>query len=354
MPKSLLDLERFLPIANHVALCGVRHFVELDAHDIYGAECAMRLGVTGHIHVPETAKAEHYAKAFPDVHFYEGDATTFLKVLLPTLTEPAFFLVDDDTPDGHIAMIEAASTDKEWFIEKKPSKNSSAPKPQEPVPPPENPFDKSEEFDRTWSGPPEKKPRVYRTQSEKDTWYAVAVENEYNLGPLAPEDLVVDVGAHIGSFSWLAYQQGSRRIVGFEPDPWHLEAALENTRDMGIVIAHCAIVRGDDERKKMYYYNGGWNVMAEDGVLVDSMSLDEIIASLGPIRFLKLDCEGHEFEILRSCTRLAGIAEIGGEYHENAGRDSITGLCRFLRESGFALVGYRENAPGIGNFWACA
>jgi FkbM family methyltransferase len=204
------------------------------------------------------------------------------------------------------------------------------------------------------------KPRVYRTQSEKDTWYSVAVENEYGLGPLRPNDVVIDVGAHIGSFSWLAHRMGSRVIMAFEIDPWHYEALLENTKDLGgMAILPIAVVRSDVPKRTMRY-NGQWHPFATEGALLDSIALDDILRSApGGVRFLKLDCEGSEWPILYTSKLLDCVAEIAGEYHESSQCPPdatlppmrITALAEFLIGKGF-LVEWRENAPGIGNFWA--
>lgn len=229
-------------------------------------------------------------------------------------------------------------------------------------------LDKSEEFDRAWAGPKELKPAVYRTQSEKDTFYAVAVENEYKCPPLVASDVVIDIGAHIGSFSYLARRLGSKNIYAFEIDPWHIEAALQNLKEglqgtePDIVLHHAAVVRGDEHRASEYHYNGAWNSFAAVGPKVDSISLDEILAPHESVRFLKTDCEGCEFPILYTCTQLHKVQEIAGEYHivspdgvpelENLPYPiSLKSLMSFLYGHGFA-VHVEEHGPTIGNFHA--
>ena len=204
------------------------------------------------------------------------------------------------------------------------------------------------------------KPRVYRTQSEKDTWYAVAVENEYQAPMFKESDVVVDIGAHIGSFSYLAHRLGSRRVYGFEIDSWHVEAAEANLEGLdGVELNHLAVVRGDDKRNPHYYYDGKWNVFGDTGEEIDSAALDDVIETVGPIRFLKIDCEGGEWPILYTCTQLDQIQEIAGEYHENINfhddslpRTRIISLAKFLFDKGFTRLDYTDNVPGIGNFSA--
>lgn len=213
-------------------------------------------------------------------------------------------------------------------------------------------------FDHNWAGPQDWKPRIYRTQSEKDTWYAVTVANEYRLGPLTANDAVVDIGAHIGSFSWLAHLHGSRRIFAYEPDSYNVEGFLENVTGLdGITLFHGAVVRSDARRKPEYRYNGGWDMFGDEGNVVPTRSLDEILSELGPVKFLKIDCEGSEWPILYTCSMLNWVHQIGGEYHannrfwdESLPPTTIEALAAFLEAQGFVVE--HEGAPEIGNFWA--
>jgi FkbM family methyltransferase len=222
-------------------------------------------------------------------------------------------------------------------------------------------------FERQWGGPPELKPRVYRNIQDKDCWYSVVVENEYRVPESFDEDdVIIDIGSHIGSFSWLAYQRGSRSVYAFEIDPWHVEIATVNLGGLqdGIGAYHAAIVRGDEHRAKTYHYTGAWNSFGQFGPQVPSKSLDEIIAEVGDIRFLKIDAEGAEWPALSTCTKLDRIQEIAGEYHilkpdgvpelQNLDIEiSADGLKAFLESKGFAveIVPKGENG-GDGNFFA--
>lgn len=209
------------------------------------------------------------------------------------------------------------------------------------------------QFDTNWAGPSELKPRVYRTQSEKDTWYSVVVEDEYRVpATFAPDDVVIDIGAHIGSVAWLAWKRGSRSIYAFEIDRWHYEAALQNLVEgithEEIALYHAAVVRSDAHQQKQYYYAGMWNSFSPYGEPVPSISLDQIITDAqAPIRFLKIDCEGGEWPILYTCTKLDQVQEIAGEYHEGAATgpegenlpypQTMVALGHFLGMHGFAV-----------------
>lgn len=213
------------------------------------------------------------------------------------------------------------------------------------------------DFDRTWLGPVEMKPRVYRSQLEKDTWYSVVVNDEYKLPGFAPTDVVIDIGGHIGSVSWLAHARGSRAVWCFEPNAWHYEALVENVAGLeGVHPQHMAIVRGDAGRASAYNYAADtWTVMRGHGTEVPSISLDEILAQTGPVRLIKTDCEGSEFPILYTCKRLDLVQMIVGEYHPmrnplDYGAEladlppcTMPALAEFLREQGFTVTYDADN-----------
>jgi FkbM family methyltransferase len=220
-------------------------------------------------------------------------------------------------------------------------------------------------FERQWAGPPELKPRVYRNIQDKDCWYSVVVENEYRLPELQPEDVVLDIGSHIGAFSWLAYRKGSRHVYAFEIDPWHCSIATVNLSGLqdGIGARLGAVVRGDERRAAKYYYAGAWNSFGQFGDVVPSWSLDDILTQVEePVRFLKIDAEGAEWPILSTCTKLDRIAEIAGEYHlvgfegvpelQNLPIEiSAQGLALFLEAEGFD-VEIVPKSDTDGNFFA--
>lgn len=370
---SLLDAEQFIPLQQKVAEYGIRYFVETDARgDSRATEAAMKLGLRVHVRDPidyVAISAKH-----PQADVYDGDIESFLQFILPRLHGPALFYLDPDSDsyETERRMIEAASTEYDWFFEEKPSAQRPALRvvadnasgievvcAPSCVPAPVG--DHSPEFDRHWMGPPSMKPRVYRSQTEKDIWMSICVENEYKLTALQPDDLVVDIGAHIGAFSWLAHFYGSRNIKAFEIDPWHIEGAQANLEGLPVEIFHAAVVRGDGKRLPEYRYTrGAWTASESGEEVVPSVSLDEIIDRFGPITFLKIDCEGDEWSILYTCKQLHKIAHIAGEWHsglKRAGMDYLPAmtpedLSRFLREAGFNETRFSAATETNGNFWA--
>lgn len=191
---------------------------------------------------------------------------------------------------------------------------------------------------------------------------------------LGASDAVIDVGGHIGSFTFAAWWAGSRRICTFEPDPENFTLLDANTgRLAGVTLQQAALVRGDLEAGavELARYNG--NNTGSSSVLfggdreVPARSVDTLLRELGSVRLLKLDCEGSEFPILLTSRELARVQMIVGEYHEVPaasmnqlavaarveGVDAYDAgtLGRHLQAAGFQFTS-RATDRGIGTFRA--
>jgi O-antigen chain-terminating methyltransferase len=160
----------------------------------------------------------------------------------------------------------------------------------------------------------------------------VVDRNEYKLPvKFKPGDVVIDIGGHIGSFSYAAALRGAGKIFTYEPHPANYAIARKNLEQFGETISchNLAVWRSDrageilyNEDISGYTATGGisllWN---ERGLAVSTISLDDVLREASNdftkrIRFLKIDCEGAEFPILFTATRLDVVDQIAGEYHE--------------------------------------
>ena len=175
-------------------------------------------------------------------------------------------------------------------------------------------------------------------------WEQVVTHNEYGIGDLAAHDRVIDIGGHIGSFAYLAYQRGSRNIAVYEPDTANLALIARNLAE-GIAAGHvtvdpCAVWRSDwvapvgqlrftgHDGKN----TGAGNVVFGDGEqrLVPAVALDAIIGD-GPVALLKIDAESAEWPILFTSQRLHQVQRIVGEYHEVGGAHDTNTMTDALR-----------------------
>jgi len=210
----------------------------------------------------------------------------------------------------------------------------------------------------------------------------VLVGNEYRLPErFEASDVVIDVGAHVGSFAAACLLRGAGRVVSFEPVPAnHALLGVNLARFGGRGEARRAAVwRSDVPATELRYAlsddptnTGGGNVLAEaaGGLAVPAVPLDAVVAELlaatgqGRVRLLKLDCEGSEYPVLLTATCLDKVAELCGEYHdigEVGPAAQARGHTRYDRKvlvDYLSGVGFRVESevhprnPAIGLFWA--
>lgn len=171
---------------------------------------------------------------------------------------------------------------------------------------------------------------------DREIWRCVVEEDEYRIGEIdfKPDDVVIDVGAHIGCFSWWAWQRGSRHVTAFEPDLWNCDLARINLSKSGcrVDVRPAAIVGAFQTCGPLVnpttYNTGGGDVLNEYRNRLDtetpifSVELSRLLChtwsfDTPEIKFLKMDCEGCEFPaLLTSCGLVKKIWRIAGEYHE--------------------------------------
>ena len=219
---------------------------------------------------------------------------------------------------------------------------------------------------------------------------------------LQVDDTVIDIGANIGMFALWAQPQIPRgRLVCIEPNPYALECLRMNIRrdDLRNVTVIPAAV-GDENGTMELVSHRGWEAMAHSAALeapwlfntstmgklarclmqrswrhahpttatkhfvVQLIPLSRILEEHGvaTINFLKIDCEGSEYEILRSvdAAHWARIERVVIEYHDIGSGRNHAELVEILRTNGFeveavhasgrplsALLGVR-----VGMIWA--
>jgi FkbM family methyltransferase len=156
----------------------------------------------------------------------------------------------------------------------------------------------------------------------------VVISDEYRLPRLGREDLVVDVGAHIGSFALAALRRGAGRVVCCEPDAASFEALCHNLAPYKgrAALVRCAAWGSDVPSEGVRLHNpidprntGAVQARLDGpGEAVSAVPLDDllrVVARGQRVRLLKLDCEGAEWPILFSSSRLGEVDEVVGEYH---------------------------------------
>lgn len=154
---------------------------------------------------------------------------------------------------------------------------------------------------------------------------------------IQPGDIILDIGAHVGIFSmYAAKKYPEARIFAYEPSRTNYRRLMLNLERAGVEnvwASECAVTAdGRDIDLALSRANtGGTSAMRKpNGHLIEhakSTTLDEIIDGLGGpflgdyprVKFLKIDAEGMEHEILTAATCLGQIDYLSGEFHINSG-----------------------------------
>lgn len=224
------------------------------------------------------------------------------------------------------------------------------------------------------------------TQDEA-IYHSVVTSNEYRLPErFEPDSIVIDIGAHIGSFGHLALSRGAGRVYAFEAEASNWAAARANLAGYGdrAVVAHEAVWRSDRPATRLSFVGssdasntGGGGVLGGPSAGAESVAatpLDDVLERVTDggrrrVAVLKIDCEGSEFPILFTAKKLGWIDRIVGEFHELATASnpaaipaaarvdghpthSIEALAEVLGRHGFTVEWVRAEGSSLGLFYA--
>lgn len=165
------------------------------------------------------------------------------------------------------------------------------------------------------------------------------------------DDVVVDVGSNIGSFSVYAAQLAKLGVVySLEPVTSNFEILKQNLNLNK--IRNCIPIKkaltGSSGKREIFVQMNDTSMHSfynpkgiAEKVLVDTLSLDDFmrIYHIEFIDFLKMDCEGSEYEILYNTNEsiFEKIGKISMECHPLYGRNSIDSMKNFLTSKGYKI-----------------
>ena len=145
-------------------------------------------------------------------------------------------------------------------------------------------------------------------------------------------DVVVDIGGNLGLFSYYALCKGAKQVYCFEPSPQSYNCIIENFNLDNLVVEEAAVGSKDGE----VTFNSNENSQT---ITCGSINLNTYIKTnnIEKIDYLKIDCEGAEYEIIESLDEqylTNNIDKICLEYHLNKNGE-INTILNKLKKCGF-------------------
>ncbi len=209
--------------------------------------------------------------------------------------------------------------------------------------------------------------RATNTKSKiVDLYMAVSclMWNEYAKSDLAlnKSNVVIDIGGHIGSFSLLVGKSGAL-VYTYEPDPLNYLALLDNIElnNLPNVKAYNLAVSGIPGLVPLYKHRhntAAHSILATDNntpISVPCTTLVDILDhnNISSCTFLKLDCEGAEYEILLNTplNYLSKIERISLEFHLHP-KYKPEEIIRYLGRAGFTITKFDKENRVQGIIWA--
>ncbi|MBC7225788.1 MAG: FkbM family methyltransferase [Thermoflexales bacterium] len=195
----------------------------------------------------------------------------------------------------------------------------------------------------------------FRVRSLMDVWIVkeTCLDRQYELYGTPIEDgwTVVDIGAGLGDFAILiARENPHSHIYAYEPFPDSYQLLEENIALNNVYNISSFQVAVGARNEKVRLFAKGEAVQhtilleghSDDSIPyteVQGVTLNDAFAINGIERcdFLKMDCEGCEFDVLfgTSPTTLERISRICLEYHDGFTRFTHTDLIGYLHQYGF-------------------
>ena len=158
-------------------------------------------------------------------------------------------------------------------------------------------------------------------------------------------DVVVDIGGNLGLFSYYALCKGAKQVYCFEPSPQSYNCIIENFNLDNLVVEEAAVGAKDGEvtfninpessiNSSMFTSNEN-----SQTITCGSINLNTYIKTnnIEKIDYLKIDCEGAEYEIIESLDEqylTNNIDKICLEYHLNKNGE-INTILNKLKKCGF-------------------
>jgi FkbM family methyltransferase len=168
-------------------------------------------------------------------------------------------------------------------------------------------------------------------------------------------NLVFDVGSNVGTTVEF-FSQKANKVIGFEPNPRLVEILRRRFNNRNVIIDSRGLSNEIGEKKfrianadtistfsedwvNNSRFTGGysWN----EGIIVETTTLDSVIEQYGTPDYIKIDVEGYEFEVLTSLTKVLENTIISFEWAEEQ-KNKIEQTIKYLFNLGYKKFSYTE------------
>ena len=170
---------------------------------------------------------------------------------------------------------------------------------------------------------------------------------------VAENDIVFDIGFNYGFFTLDALTYKPKKVIGFEPNPKLVK--LFNYLDIDSVELHQVAV-SDKAGSTIFYENSfsGKSSIHSDinsdtslnSYQVNICNFNDMAEQYDVIDYLKVDCEGAEYEIFESIPKeflTNRIRKIALEFHHNINDIKVVKLIDKIKECGFETkIDYKD------------
>ena len=170
---------------------------------------------------------------------------------------------------------------------------------------------------------------------------------------VAENDIVFDIGFNYGFFTLDALTYKPKKVIGFEPNPKLVK--LFNELDIDSVELHQVAV-SDMVGSTIFYENNFFGKSSihsdinsdtsSDSYQVNICSFNDMSEQYDTIDYLKVDCEGAEYEIFESIPKeflTNRIKKIALEFHHNINDIKVVNLISKIKECGFETkIDYKD------------
>ena len=170
---------------------------------------------------------------------------------------------------------------------------------------------------------------------------------------VAENDIVFDIGFNYGFFTLDALTYKPKKVIGFEPNPKLVK--VFNQLDIDSVELHQVAV-SDKAGSTIFYENNfsGKSSIHSDinsdtslnSYQVNICSFNDMAKQYDVIDYLKVDCEGAEYEIFESIPNeflTNRIRKIALEFHHNINDIKVVNLISKIKQCGFETkIDYKD------------